>query len=281
MADKVLRLPANTLGRDFVIGDLHGCLDELDALMDHVKFDTRIDRMMSVGDIIDRGPYSLKALDLLDQPWFYMVKGNHDEMFEIFMLKDNLLATGSVAAVWMAHGGEWVLRPNVDMNLMETYYAPKIRNLPLVIHVDGEGHAKFNVVHAELVAFQPLSDDNLETSVLKDEMLLWSRKYTQNDDAWNSSLHLIQTRELSITYSGHNTWPEPLSFMRQINLDTGCCYKYYGDNPIAGNCLSMVHPASGTLFQCDAKSLTITRNCLRDPINNITNSYQDFNTFYP
>jgi serine/threonine protein phosphatase 1 len=237
--------------------------------------------MMSVGDIIDRGPYSLKALDLLDVSWFYMVKGNHDEMFEIYMLRDNLLSNGTVGAMWMAHGGEWVLCPNVDMHLMTVYYAPKIRDLPLVIHVDGEGHAKFNVVHAELVAYQPLSDDNLEMVKFKEEMLLWSRRYTNDDLAWASTLNLIQTSELSITYSGHNTWIEPLPFMRQINIDTGCCYKYYGHNPIAGNCLSMVHPASGTLFQCEAKTLNITRSCLRDPINNITNSYTDFNTFHP
>ena len=45
----------NTEGRDFVIGDLHGCYDEFLAVLADISFDTKIDRMFSVGDLIDRG----------------------------------------------------------------------------------------------------------------------------------------------------------------------------------------------------------------------------------
>jgi len=51
----------NNEGRDFVIGDLHGCYDELkDKLLD-VNFNEEVDRVFSVGDLVDRGPESLNA----------------------------------------------------------------------------------------------------------------------------------------------------------------------------------------------------------------------------
>jgi hypothetical protein len=55
---KLLALPANTAGRDFVCGDIHGCFDELDAALAKLQFDPAVDRLISVGDLVDRGPRS-------------------------------------------------------------------------------------------------------------------------------------------------------------------------------------------------------------------------------
>lgn len=74
------RHPANTLGRDFVVGDLHGCVDVLRALLHDVRFDPARDRLFSVGDLVDRGPASEAALELLDRPWCHVVRGNHEEV---------------------------------------------------------------------------------------------------------------------------------------------------------------------------------------------------------
>lgn len=73
-------LPSNQIGRDFVVGDLHGCFDLLDRLLDHVRFDPACDRLFSVGDLIDRGPDSLRSLGFLGAPWFYAMKGTREHM---------------------------------------------------------------------------------------------------------------------------------------------------------------------------------------------------------
>ncbi|MGC9207998.1 MULTISPECIES: metallophosphoesterase [Acidithiobacillus] len=80
MNPRVIMHPANLQGRDFIVGDLHGHPDVLYRLMDQVGFDVDTDRLFSVGDLVDRGPNSAAALDLLDAPWFYPVLGNHDAM---------------------------------------------------------------------------------------------------------------------------------------------------------------------------------------------------------
>lgn len=59
----IQRLPRNERGRDFVIGDLHGCFDELMLLMQHVRFDMTVDRLIAVGDLVDRGPRPRDCLE--------------------------------------------------------------------------------------------------------------------------------------------------------------------------------------------------------------------------
>lgn len=74
----IKHLSINTHGRDFVVGDIHGCFSALAQAMDYVGFDEHLDRLISVGDLVDRGRESMKALHYLQQPWFHAVLGNHD-----------------------------------------------------------------------------------------------------------------------------------------------------------------------------------------------------------
>lgn len=64
----------------FVVGDIHGCIDELQRLLDKARFDPAKDTLWSVGDLVGRGPHSHLVLnfvrDLGDA--FQMVLGNHD-----------------------------------------------------------------------------------------------------------------------------------------------------------------------------------------------------------
>lgn len=76
----VKQFSSNKSGRNFVIGDLHGQTKALASLMEEVIFDRGKDRLFCVGDLVDRGPKSLRALDLLKEPWFYSVVGNHDDV---------------------------------------------------------------------------------------------------------------------------------------------------------------------------------------------------------
>jgi serine/threonine protein phosphatase 1 len=82
MNPRIRRVSANSQGRDFVIGDLHGCLDQLQDKLNSASFEPeRGDRLFAVGDLVDRGPDSLGCLKLLQEPWFFSVLGNHDQMF--------------------------------------------------------------------------------------------------------------------------------------------------------------------------------------------------------
>jgi serine/threonine protein phosphatase 1 len=49
--------------RTIVVGDIHGCYDELMALMEKVDLQDN-DRVVSVGDLISKGPKSREVLEL-------------------------------------------------------------------------------------------------------------------------------------------------------------------------------------------------------------------------
>ena len=87
----------NLIGRDFVIGDIHGEYDQLMTCLNKIEFDKSKDRLFCVGDLIDRGPKSEKVLTLLKEDWIFSVLGNHEDM----MIK-SLNSDGSLC--WGQHG---------------------------------------------------------------------------------------------------------------------------------------------------------------------------------
>jgi len=66
------------MGRNIVIGDIHGCFDELSDLIELVDL-KEDDRVVAVGDLVVKGPKSREVLDLfINDPRFSSVVGNHD-----------------------------------------------------------------------------------------------------------------------------------------------------------------------------------------------------------
>lgn len=64
--------------RTIVIGDIHGCFDELVSLLESVKLDAS-DRVVAVGDLTVKGHKSREVLDLfISDARFSSVLGNHD-----------------------------------------------------------------------------------------------------------------------------------------------------------------------------------------------------------
>ena len=89
-------------GRDWVIGDVHGCFRTLrDALLD-IDFEYETDRLFSVGDLIDRGPNSIKAVDWLESGRLSaVVMGNHEAEMVQLMQTGNVLSPTKAYQQWM------------------------------------------------------------------------------------------------------------------------------------------------------------------------------------
>lgn len=64
----------------YAVGDLQGCLEPLQCLLEHVHFDPARDRLWLVGDLVNRGPQSLETLRFLYSIRHSLtcVLGNHD-----------------------------------------------------------------------------------------------------------------------------------------------------------------------------------------------------------
>jgi predicted phosphodiesterase len=65
--------------RTIVVGDVHGCRAELEALLERLRFDPAADRLVLVGDLVAKGPDSKGVVALCRQLGALTVRGNHDE----------------------------------------------------------------------------------------------------------------------------------------------------------------------------------------------------------
>lgn len=64
----------------YVVGDIQGCYDELQQLLEQLRFDPANDQLWFVGDVVNRGPRSLESLRFVRElgDSAIMVLGNHD-----------------------------------------------------------------------------------------------------------------------------------------------------------------------------------------------------------
>ncbi|MBE4974803.1 MULTISPECIES: metallophosphoesterase [Serratia] len=151
----ITELAKNEQGRDFAVGDLHGCLDELRVLLEHVGFDTRRDRLVAVGDLIDRGTNSLGCLTLLEQPWFFSVLGNHEKVLLDYRQATESQRQSEIAQRWKMMGGDWFFELDDAMRYRCQQLAMM---LPWVIKLT-VAQVDYCVIHAEV----PPEIDCLET----------------------------------------------------------------------------------------------------------------------
>ena len=171
----ILKLQRNTQGRDWAVGDIHGCFRQLSRLLKMAAFNPTCDRLFSVGDMVDRGADSAAVLEWLAQPWFHAVRGNHEQL-----AIDSLLGDKQAEIRHVNNGGSWLLALPTAQRLA---CLAAFQRLPYAIEIaDGAG-GRIGVVHADC----PDNDwdalvAGLENGTLPDasrNTALWSRERAQ------------------------------------------------------------------------------------------------------
>ena len=75
----------------FIIGDVHGCVHTLEKILTH--WEPRDQKLVFVGDFIDRGDYSGRVLKLLwelqkSHPETILLKGNHEYIYKFYYIRE-------------------------------------------------------------------------------------------------------------------------------------------------------------------------------------------------
>lgn len=201
---------ANTLGRDFAVGDIHGHFTRLQNALDEAGFDSACDRLFSVGDLVDRGPENLQSLEWLAQPWFFAVQGNH-EALAIQHVQHKPLDY----RMYVASGGSWFLdlAPEAQM-----HFAVRFAQMPIALEVETAA-GLVGLVHADC----PLPTWDMLRSTLRGHMPEQGR--LQDSCQW--SRERLQLRDFSgipdlrAMIVGHTPLSEPEVLGNVFHIDTG------------------------------------------------------------
>lgn len=228
----------------YVIGDIHGCPEELRCLLEALPLGST-DRLVFLGDYVDRGPDSKSVISLLIE-WrqravqeLVFLKGNHEDMFLSFLGR-----AGKYGEMFLYNGGGATLasygvshidsspqeilaripRPHLEfLESLRTYYVME----------------PFLCVHAGIRPATPLAQQ-------VEEEMLWIR------DEFIFNRHLLPYTVLF----GHTPQREVFFHLPyKVGLDTGLVY---------GNKLSCLEVEEKVLFQVGRGQKRITKKDVKD-----------------
>jgi serine/threonine protein phosphatase 1 len=266
----VQHLSANVTGRDYIVGDLHGSYDALIRSMELLKFDQAVDRMFSVGDLVDRGPDSLKCAELVGAPWFYATSANHESIMINAIVRNDFAALRD----WVAWGGDWHY---AHEHQLLVNVGRKLQTLPLVYAVGESGNGRFNVVHAEIKKMNslmrpvPVTDaiiDNWDFDSYDEYSMLWGRSLYNSHQPYSDRAYerykYHDMNKMSLTFVGHTVVGVPMRIQQHIYIDGGCGYYYAGLPADQNNCLRFAEPKAGLIHQYSPHTDQITTTNICD-----------------
>lgn len=213
----IQKFSKNSVGRDFAVGDLHGCFDALRQALANVSFDEATDRLFSVGDLVDRGAQSEESIDWIAKPWFHAVRGNHEQM------AISIAAGKHDRMNYLRNGGQWFL--NLSQRRQQLY-AAVFDALPYMIEVETDA-GRVGIVHAEVLTnswdvFVAHAENPPSSNPFYNfkERILWGRERIRNKDTrMVEGLHAL--------YVGHTPVPEPVVLGNTHYIDTGAVFGKY------------------------------------------------------
>lgn len=195
-------------GRLIFLGDIHGCYDELVELLDRLR-PSASDVVVSVGDIVGKGPAADRCLELWREHGYLAVKGNNEI---------KLLSRSRPLLRFFAR--DRVIRRRDLLQFIESW--PIVIDFPTVA---------ITAVHGGFLPQMDVTAEEVERAGDAIVELRWIRKTNgewtpipkekkRNDDVlwsekWKGNRFVVY---------GHTPVREPKLDARALGLDTGCVY---------------------------------------------------------
>lgn len=227
--------------RTYVIGDIHGCPDELARLIDKLPLEP-LDRLIFLGDYIDRGPNSKGVISyLIDlqqncRSEIIFLKGNHEDMFLSYMG-----FPGKYGDMFLYNGGGATL----------SSYGAGPHNQADILLVIPPAHIKFlkelktNYIEDRFLCVHAGVNPQKSLELQEEDEMLWIR------DEFILSRHDMPYTVLF----GHTPQEEVLFHLPyKVGLDTGLVY---------GNRLSCLEIVEKTLFQIARGKKEVVRRSVK------------------
>lgn len=197
----IKRFTRNTKGRDFCVGDIHGHFTRLQKAIDAAEFNPEIDRLFSVGDLVDRGPECEAVEDWLALPWFHPVRGNHDD----YVCRYDTCNIGN----WMYNGGTWFVGlPAVQQQCLQILF----QELPLAIEVE-TSNGVVGIVHADVPGRSWNQLQEFFANRNGRNYVMWSRNRFEHEDRSG-------VEDIRAVICGHTPLRAPVALGNVYHIDT-------------------------------------------------------------
>jgi len=203
----------------FVICDPHGCISELQELLDKIKFDPYKIRLIIGGDFLNRGENSRAVVKLLRSINAEGVKGNHEQKsLDYYKAELNLKLYGTKHTIHISQHKIDVLNSLDEGDLLW------LDALPLKINIKDN----LWLLHAGVEKAIPFACQTEETLLRcryldKKGRVVKTRDQLPNTEHWSN----MWDQPYSII-AGHQVVEKPVIVKNKNNtvvlLDTGCCF---------------------------------------------------------
>lgn len=225
--------------RIFIIGDIHGCYDELVELLEETNARDPKVCVIFVGDLMNKGPKSAQVVKLVREMGAYCVRGNHEEISLLEWQKFNTDPST------MREKFSWLHELSAeDINWVTEF--------PFSIRIPSR---KIVVVHAGMVPGVEIEDQNpdhllhMRDLVYDTETQRWKgfKKPQLNSVPWGN-----EWRGPDHIYFGHDARRKFQSYEYATGLDTGCVY---------GGTLTGIFPGEGTEECSGGRVVSVEAHC--------------------
>lgn len=214
----------NKHSRLVFVGDVHGCRQELEHLLDKVAFDHKRDHLVLVGDMIAKGPDSPGVIKLAQKLGASCVRGNWEDKVLLSVAEAEQSRSGP--ALDESHG-DYKLR-----SLAKKFTKSELsfmQQCPVILRVGTVPNLGALVaVHAGLVPDTPLKHQdpfhvmNMRTIDLKTRIPSSKHDGTPWETFWNHRQKKLHDHERTTVIYGHNR-KRGLNIQEYTyGLDTGC-----------------------------------------------------------
>lgn len=222
-----------------VVGDVHGCKEELQKLLEKVSFRSATDHLILTGDMIDKGPDSPGVVDLARELSASSVRGNHEDRM-LLALNDMRAHHASLPGPQEDPGRtvdtldeESFSHGDYKARALARQFTDKqirwLQQCPVILRV-GEigGMGEVVVVHAGLVPGVPLERQdpfqvmNMRTIDLDTRLPSDGREGTAWEKLWNHEQAKLLEKERSTVIYGHDSKRGKNILKYSKGLDSGC-----------------------------------------------------------
>ncbi len=198
-----------------IIGDVHGCVDELEELLERIYHNSKDTTVALVGDLVNKGPKSAETVQLVRSKGLYCVRGNHDQF--VLDARHRCGRFEGVKVLPVEHS--WI-------DDLDEAHVSFLSELPYTISIPS-----FNaiVVHAGIVPGLPLFLQS-HNDMISMRTLIRSKEGTGLCE-WITSSNdntgcpwINEWKGPSRIFFGHDAKRGIQKTRYAIGLDTGCCY---------------------------------------------------------